>query len=339
MANFLTIWDFYLPLQNHPILRSSNDNDTSFNVEYLSKPEIICIQIAYVIMCFLGITGNLYSIVAFLRSPGLRSQSTTKFVISLATSDLLLCLIFMPMVIALYSDPDLIDSLCPFLPFLSYVFGSISIFTLMELSINRFVMICYNNIYQRIYSKTIVHFRIVLIWLCTTGYIALPLAGLWGKYDLTESKRCDWLPNKDSYLNPKKIGAAIFIFLPLLIMIICYTAIFIKVRHMKKKIEGIFSKKNEKNVEVLKMMFILFTCYISATIPWIIVNLIDPLRLKHRIHIIPTIILNTQAMINPFVYGFNNKVYKPAYIKLYQDICGQQNPPRRPVISGSSNQQ
>ena len=87
------------------------------------------------------------------------------------------------------------------------------------------------------------------------------------------------------------------------------------------------------------MMFILFTCYISATIPFSIVNLIDPLRLQHRIHIIPTIMFFSQAVINPFVYAFNNKVYKPAFRKLYQDICGQQNPPRRPVISGSSNQQ
>ena len=89
MTYFLTIWDFHLPLKNYPILRSSNDNNSSFNVEYFSKPEIICIQITYAIMCFFGITGTFYSIVAFLRSPGLRNQSTTKFVISLAISDLL----------------------------------------------------------------------------------------------------------------------------------------------------------------------------------------------------------------------------------------------------------
>merc|ERR1712218_304011 len=109
------------------------------------------------------------------------------------------------MVIALYSDPDLIDTLCPFLPFLAYSFGSTSLITLMALSINRFVIICYNDIYQKIYTKTSVHFRIVLIWFCTIGFVALPLTGLWGKYDLTVSKRCDMLPNNDSYLNPKKI--------------------------------------------------------------------------------------------------------------------------------------
>ena len=209
----------------------------------------------------------------------------------------------------------------------------------MELSINRFLRICFNDIYQRLYTKTSVYFRIVLIWLCITGFYALPLAGSWGKYDLTRLNRCDWMPNKENYLNPKEIGFCVFVFLPLLTMIICYTAIFIKIRHMKKKIEGIFSKKNERNIEVLKMMFILFTCYIIATIPFIIVNLIDPLRLQHRIHIIPSILFFSQAAINPFVYAFNNKVYKPAFMKLYQDICGQQNPPRRPVISGSSNQQ
>ena len=191
-------------------------------------------------------TGNIYSIAAFLRSPGLRIESTTKIVISLAISDLLLCLIFMPTVIALYNDPDIIDSLCPLLPFLSLVFGSISLFTLMELSINRFLMICFNDIYQRLYTEASVYFRIVLIWLCTTGVYALPLAGLWGKYDLTGLNRCDWLPNKESYLNPKKIGGCVFIFLPLLIMIICYTAIFFRIRHMKKEMEGIFSKENEK---------------------------------------------------------------------------------------------
>ena len=58
MADFLTIWDFYLPPKNNPILRSSNDNNTSFKVEFLSKSEKICIQIAYAIMCFLGITAH-----------------------------------------------------------------------------------------------------------------------------------------------------------------------------------------------------------------------------------------------------------------------------------------
>ena len=62
----------------------------------------------------------------------------------------------------------------------------------------------------------------------------------------------------------------------------------------------------------------LLQCYNTI----IIVNLIDPKRLKHRIHIIPTILVSAQAIINPFVYAFNNKVYKPAIIKLYHDICG-----------------
>ena len=33
------------------------------------------------------------------------------------------------------------------------------------------------------------------------------------------------------------------------------------------------------------------------------------------------VIFTGQAIINPFVYAFKNKTYKPAFVKLYQQIC------------------
>ena len=312
MIDLPIIWDL-------SILRSSIDNTSSLQLDYLSKAEIISVQIAYAIMCFLGTIGNLFTIIAFLRSSDLMNQPTTKFVVSLATSDFLLCLIYMPIVIALYGNPNIIESVCPFYPAWAYGLGGISLITLMAISINKYIMVLHNNIYQKFYTTFNVLLMIVLIWASTFVFLALPLTGVWGKIDLTGSKQCDMLSYKEGGLNPKVVYTCVYIFLSLSIMTFCYTAIFIKMRRLKKEMQEYFSSHDVKDIQVLKMMFILFTCYIISTIPFIIINVVNPSN-SPQMHIIPTLLLAAQSVINPFLYAIRNDVYKPAYIKLYQDI-------------------
>ena len=191
---------------NFPIQRSSDDNNTSLHskVDNFSKTEIICIQIVFVILCFLGTTGNIFTIVAFLRSDELRIQTATKLVISLAVSDLLYCLIYMPVTIAIYNDSKIIDSVCPFYLFLSLWFGNVSLITLMAISINRYVMICYNHLYQRIFTTSNTVMMISIIWIFEAGMLLLPLTGIWGKFGKNEEGRCDMIELKATFDTTQK---------------------------------------------------------------------------------------------------------------------------------------
>ena len=198
---------FELPvIWNFAIQRSSDDNNTSLPVEnFFSKTEIICIQIVFGILFFLGTTGNISTIVAFLRSPDLRIQPATKFVISLAVSDLLYCLIYMPSTIAIYNDSKINDSVwCPIYQFLTYWFVNVSLITLMAISINRYVMICHNYLYQRIYTNSNVFVMISIIWIFTAGPLLLPLTGIWGKFGKNEMGRCNMIELKAEHLTLHK---------------------------------------------------------------------------------------------------------------------------------------
>ena len=127
----------------------------------------------------------------------------------------------------------------------------------------------------------------------------------------------------------KTILASFSVFLPLVTMIICYIAIFIKIRLVKNELQSYFSKYNEKDIQVLKIFSILFASYLIATMPFLIMEILYtmhvtiPKNLKHTIYTIQMILFSTQPVLNTFVYAFHNKVYKPAYIKLYRDIRSQ----------------
>ena len=90
---------------------------------------------------------------------------------------------------------------------------------------------------------------------------------------------------------------------------------------MKKDLNKLSLRGKREDREVLKMTFILFISYIVCTIPIATVNIIDPSKKKIRLQSIMQVIFTGQAIINPFVYAFKNKTYKPAFVKLYQQIC------------------
>ena len=122
----------------------------------------------------------------------------------------------------------------------------------------------------------------------------------------------------------KTILASFSVFLPLVTMIFCYIAIFIKIRLVKNELQSHFSKYNEKDIQVMKIFSILFASYLIATMPYILMEILYTTRnLKLTIYTIQMILFSTQPVLNTFVYAFHNKVYKPAYIKLYRDIRSQ----------------
>ena len=74
-------------------------------------------RVIWSIFSIVGICGNLFTISALIQSQTLKVQAATKFIISLATADLLFCSIILPInVIA----QDLNETLCTFYFFLLY---------------------------------------------------------------------------------------------------------------------------------------------------------------------------------------------------------------------------
>ena len=203
--------------------------NSGIQMDKLSTPETIAYQIALSILSFIGTSGNLFTILALVKCSKLRQKSTTKFVISLALSDLLYCALNMPYLVWMSSNEfELNVAMCPFYGMVYYTPTTLSLITLMAIAINRYVIVCHNEIYIKFYCgyKAVLH--IVMIWIMGFGALSLTLFELWGKFGLSESKRCDIIIKNGH--SPKMFYFVLSIVLPVVIMIFCYSMIFFKIR-------------------------------------------------------------------------------------------------------------
>ena len=74
-------------------------------------------------------------------------------------------------------------------------------------------------------------------------------------------------------------------------------------------------------MKLLKTVFIVFIVFIIGFLPIIIIKVFVDTSMQHPdLHIFPMILFYALSVINPFIYAFNNKTYKDAFIKLYQYI-------------------
>ena len=197
--------------------------------------------------------GNLLTVVALVRCQKLRSHATTAFVISLAVSDLLFSAINLPLtasryctVIILILIINLINcryiheawtlgpTLCRIFPFFFYGNVACSLMNMVAITVNRYVLITHHGRYNHIYSKFNILLMIFGVWVFSFGMILPPLIEVWGTLGLDKATfSCTIL--KKNGTSPKKFLMAFGFLLPCIAIILCYSAIFYRVRQSRYK--------------------------------------------------------------------------------------------------------
>ena len=107
------------------------------------------------IFTIVGFFGNLLTIAALFRIPKLRSQATTKFIMSLALSNFLFCAINLPlnMIYSIQKVEDNYDiTVCRITSFFYYSNSAISLFNLVLITFNRYILLCQNSCYYIIFT-------------------------------------------------------------------------------------------------------------------------------------------------------------------------------------------
>ena len=124
------------------------------------------------------------------------------------------------------NDVEIDAAFCPLEEIVFYAPITISLTTLMSISINRYVIVCHNKIYDSVYSNYKVILKIALIWFLGIGILILPAFGVMGEFRLDETKYgCEWEGD-----SSKMVFTVLFTLLPLVIMIFCYSMIYLKIR-------------------------------------------------------------------------------------------------------------
>ena len=210
---------------------------------------------------------------------------------------------------------------------------------LAALTLNRYIKICHYDIYSRIYSGFNVALMIIFIWLFSFGFTSLPLFEIWGKFGLCPTSNwCTILPKNGH--SPLIFFIFLAFILPCILIIACNCAIFLKMQNMAKELlkclPNARSTYTENDLQLLKMMVTIFAIFLICFLPTVIINAFDGPSihsiLKYPdLHVFASIIFWVIPVSNPFIYAFKNKIYRPAFVNMYQkilcfDITNQPNP-------------
>jgi len=303
-------------------------------------PLTIFAAISAVIFSVVGVSGNLLTILALTKDAKLRKKATTSFIISLAVSDFMFCGINLPLTAVRYFYQKWVlgDQLCRVFPFFFYGNVAASLMSMVAITINRYVIIGCFKYYAKIYTPKNVYIMIAALWIFSFGMIFPPLVDIWGTLGLNESTFSCTI-KKLNGKSPKKFLFLVAFLLPTVVIISCYSAIFYKIKTMRRKIESHsfrtpvsaskirihqqqHKKHRKEDLKLTKMMLTIFILFLVCFLPLMLVNVVDDDMKMPSIHVIASVLAWMSASINPFVYAIQNQQYQEAFRSL---LCKKKN--------------
>lgn len=237
---------------------------------------------------------------------------------SLCISDLLFCFLVLPFSASQFFHGTWIhgEVLCTMIPTLRYGSVGVSLLSIASISINRYILIAWPQLYQTIYTKTKVFAYISLIWLFSYGLQIPTLLGIWGVYGMDEKLgTCSINPDENGHSSKTALFVIGFA-LPCVIIVICYASIYWVVRTSHKKLQQHNSgnKYKRSEMKITKMVLVIFICFVICYLPITIVKVCDTDVNHAPLHVLSYLLIYLSSCVNPVVYVTMNRQYRVAYL-------------------------
>ncbi|XP_074093599.1 G-protein coupled receptor moody [Cotesia typhae] len=189
-----------------------------------------------VLFMFIGIPGNLITIIALFRTKKMRN-ATAVFIMNLSISDLMFCCFNLPLATSTfwYGSWTHGPLLCRLFPLLRYGLVAVSLFTVLAITINRYVMIGHPRLYPKFYKSKYLILMVIATWISGFGALVPTWFEQWGRFGLDPNiGSCSIL--RDTNGNSPKEFLFILAFLtPCIAIVVCYARIFYIVRKTAKR--------------------------------------------------------------------------------------------------------
>ncbi|XP_076060210.1 uncharacterized protein LOC143036571 [Oratosquilla oratoria] len=184
----------------------------------------------------IGVPGNLVTIIALLKCKKVHN-ATAVFILNLTASDLLFGVVNLPLAASLFRHRAWVHThaLCVLFPLLRYGLLAVSLFSVLAIAINRYVMIAHPRLYPRLYTRSLLALMVLGTWVGAFGALLPTLLGIWGRFDLdTRIGSCTILPSRNGN-SPKEFLFLFAFVLPCVSICVCYARIFYIVHKADKK--------------------------------------------------------------------------------------------------------
>ncbi|XP_012278574.1 G-protein coupled receptor moody [Orussus abietinus] len=196
----------------------------------------------------IGIPGNLITVAALFRTKKLRN-ATAVFIMNLSVSDLMFCCFNLPLATSTFWHSSWLHGplLCRLFPLLRYGLVAVSLFTVLAITINRYVMIGHPRLYPKLYRPRYLALMVLATWISGFGALIATWFGQWGRFGLDPTiGSCSILPDVNGR-SPKEFLFILAFLTPCIAIVVCYARIFYIVRKTALK-----SRRNKAAADLVK---------------------------------------------------------------------------------------
>ncbi|XP_060073462.1 melatonin receptor type 1B-B-like [Ylistrum balloti] len=316
----------------------------------LAIPCIIVLSFGSIV----GTFGNVLVIVAVATQRPLQNKESI-FIVNLAVSDLYITTVADPMgIVAKLEGEQFFDSipgLCRTIASICTVSCIVSLGSIACLSFNRYIHICHNRHYNRIFTAR--NCVIICGALCILGItmVLLNLAGIGDHSFDRKSLECIW--DRMATFPYTVVFSVTLVWVPVLVTGISYINLYMFVLNSQKRVQQhslqptstgtIFQKQGDdkngseehrhldrfsipsvmqkkavrKSLHLARTIFVVYAVFSVCWIPFAILMVVDTHNtFSHAIHLFITVFAHLHPSLNWLVYYVTNKKFAVAFDKL-----------------------
>ncbi|XP_076144182.1 galanin receptor type 1b [Alosa pseudoharengus] len=304
-------------------------------------PEVVIVPVIFGCIFLLGIFGNTLVIIVIGRVKSRRSRSTTNiFILNLSIADLTFLLICVPFQATIYSLPEWIFGafLCKCVHYFVTVSMLVSIFTLVAMSIDRYIAVVHSKKSPCIRNRKNALVGVCVIWLLSFIF-AIPVAQhqiLTGHPEAPNSSFC-WeiwteIVAKQTY---KVTILVIGYLLPLCLITCCYTKVLY---HLHKKMKNMTKKSERSKRKTAQTVLLVVAAFLICWMPhhiiamWVEFGSFPLNDASFAFRIISHCLAYGNSCVNPILYAFLSENFRKACQQVFTCYLFYPPPPVEKVV-------
>ncbi|XP_052090651.1 melatonin receptor type 1A-like [Mytilus californianus] len=307
-------------------------NTSGYVLKYFGKYEFIQESPGLAITCIVlqtiasvvGTFGNALILIITARSKGTMTMQSI-FIINIAISDMYVTLMANPMSIV-----GKVEGRTFFLqyPILCEIIGKmctisciVSLGSITFLSFNRYILICYNSYYEKIFTRTSCIIMCISLYFLGIIMVLLNYAGIGGHGFDDKSLECIW--DRKATYSFTVFFSVCLVWIPLIVVGVSYFKLFLFVRHKRKQVTSRNSAPNidNKSLRLAKAIFIVYAVFSICWIPFAILLVADTDdTFPHEVHLGITVFAHFHPSFNFFIYYFSNRKFKTEFHKIFHIV-------------------
>lgn len=276
--------------------------------------------------------GNLLLGIAVAKNPNLRTV-TNLYIVTLSFSDFLLSLLGIPFTVAslIVGTWPFNNVVCQLQGFFILLMCAISLQTLAVTAVNRYFRVVRSReLYLKIFNFKTTKTTVAFVWIMAL-FAPLPYVVSGHEFFFHPAKVFCAHNSESLYKGYGAYLVLVFVAIPLIIIITCYTRVFIAVRNhnlnfqsrirlrsqAKPSIDG---RLSVDEVNITYTLLVVVCGFLACWTPVVVIDMIDFInadwKLKRQVYVSYTCFAFASASLNPVIYGIMNRSFRTEYARI-----------------------